>query len=404
MVSKLAMERGCYLIRIESMERGPHLHGTLRVDRGQAPDAEETVVTGDLYETTSQAACPAGNADGNRGIPIFPRSTYRSYLQVRSASIQSNDRLLVVADEYAYTPPRHPNQRGSFTSVPTPLTLDLTTSPSSPGHARYEGRARHGERDIGDASLTWVSPRLRRSELYVHTLPGAVAPAPVTDGGLPVYFDTVFERTGWELTIHASEIYAARPEGDRWSSGYLSQLLETVRAPDLTHDERWRVDLLVVPRGMDTGLGVMFDLVNRSAAACFSDGRYSAIHSAGYGAAAGRMQRDVPRAFLRNALHEVTHAFNQLDQHRLGADDNSIMTTTPRLAELLSIEGAVRFPEGIRLRHNDSVRHLLNHLPDPVVRPGGWPFGSWITADVPGLARQPVRYSRSPVARAVDSR
>jgi hypothetical protein len=230
-----------------------------------------------------------------------------------------------------------------------------------------------------------------------------VAPAPVTDGGLPVYFDTVFERAGWDLSVHSVELSAARSarsEGDGWTNADLGQLLETVRTPDLTHDERWRVDLLVVRRGMDTGLGVMFDLVDRSAAACFSDGRYSAIHSAGYGAAAGRMQREVPRAFLRNALHEVTHAFNQLDQHRLGADDNSIMTTTARLAELLSIEGAGRFPEDTRLTHNHEVRHLLNHLPDPVVRPGGWPFGSWISADVPGLARQSMRHN----SRAIDSR
>ena len=32
---------------------------------------------------------------------------------------------------------------------------------------------------------------------------------------------------------------------------------------------------------------------------------------------------------------------------------------------------------------NVTVRHHVVHMPDPVVRPGGWPFASWFGATVP---------------------
>jgi hypothetical protein len=44
------------------------------------------------------------------------------------------------------------------------------------------------------------------------------------------------------------------------------------------------------------------------------------------------------------------------------------------------------FPDQIKLAHNTTVRHHLNHMPDPVIRPGGWPFASWFPTGAPQAA------------------
>ena len=97
----------------------------------------------------------------------------------------------------------------------------------------------------------------------------------------------------------------------------------------------------------------------------------------------------MPRAFLRSATHELTHTLNQIHQEQETAADNSIMTTTPSVADVLG--GAATgepgvFPDQIKLAQNTNVRHHLNHMPDPVIRPGGWPFASWFPTGAPQAA------------------
>ena len=105
--------------------------------------------------------------------------------------------------------------------------------------------------------------------------------------------------------------------------------------------------------------------------------------------AANQKQRDVPRAFLRSATHELTHTLNQIHQEQETAADNSIMTTTPSVADVLGGPATGEpgvFPDQIKLAINTTVRHHLNHMPDPVIRPGGWPFASWFPTGAPQAA------------------
>ena len=80
--------------------------------------------------------------------------------------------------------------------------------------------------------------------------------------------------------------------------------------------------------------------------------------------------------------------------------DNSIMTTTPSVAEVLGgpNTGAPGvFPDQINLAVNTTVRHHLVHMPDPVIRPGGWPFASWFGNTVPeATTHRAVTCSRPP--------
>src|SRR5262249_49059873 len=119
----------------------------------------------------------------------------------------------------------------------------------------------------------------------------------------------------------------------------------------------------------------------------YSDDAYPTSDSAHFGSAANQEQRNVPRAFLRSASHEVGHGFNQQHQDLTfwgePGSDNSIMTTTPEVADYLYSSGTGVFPDDIFLGFNQHVRHHLNHFPDPVVRPGGMNFGAGHATPVP---------------------
>src|SRR5207249_11065088 len=120
------------------------------------------------------------------------------------------------------------------------------------------------------------------------------------------------------------------------------------------------------------------------------DDGYPSSDSLNFGAAANQQQRNVPRAFLRSVCHELGHGFNQIHQEQEGGADNSIMTTTPSVADALggpfTGEPGV-FPTEIALRFNDHVRHHLVHFPDIVVRPGGMTFGTGHSSTVPQADR-----------------
>jgi hypothetical protein len=100
----------------------------------------------------------------------------------------------------------------------------------------------------------------------------------------------------------------------------------------------------------------------------------------------------------------VTHTFNQIHQEDETAADNSIMTTTPSVADLLggpSTGAPGVFPDQIELNVNTTVRHHLNHMPDPVVRPGGWPFTAWRNQPNPPQATDRATFLSSELELAV---
>jgi hypothetical protein len=130
--------------------------------------------------------------------------------------------------------------------------------------------------------------------------------------------------------------------------------------------------------------------VPREGVASFCDDGYGANESGNFGTASNQKQRNVPRAFLRSATHETGHGFNQIHQEQEGGADNSIMTTTPSVANVLggptTGEPGV-FPDNINLAFNEHVRHHLVHFPDIAVRPGGMTFGSGHSSTLPQADR-----------------
>jgi hypothetical protein len=442
---RLDFREGCYQINFRPNVSLVSFEGTLRVDRS-APDggADNLIVSGDLYTirpvigpiTPVSPVSPidvdddgapipsapmsvAGALSAVDGplvplpirrptIPIFPRSRYHSYLKVTSVRAPvavpplAKCELTIIAEQFNYTQPPAGQFKGTFPSMPSrtvTLKLSKVAAPfpfSLTGGPFYEGRLFEGGVDKGSVTLGWVSKFFRRATLEIDTLVGAVRPAPVPDGaGGTEFFDTVFANIGWQLTVLQDQTNVPVPAGvvptDCWSSANLHALMTNVRNPATNLDAEWRVHMIVVPAKLGCSRGVMYDQIGvpREGCASFSDDGYPSSDSANFGAAANKKQRDVPRAFLRSATHELTHTLNQIHQEQETSADNSIMTTTPSVADVLGGPATGQpgvFPDQIKLAQNTTVRHHLNHMPDPVIRPGGWPFASWFPTGAPQAA------------------
>jgi hypothetical protein len=427
--AKRALREGCYALRFQPVSSTSSFRGTLRVDRS-APDGgpDNLIVSGDLYlippgdEPDREASLTADGAMPQQSlaaaasspaadrllprlrIPIFPRANYHSYLKVTSVTTTPGippglSGVTLAVEQFFYTHPAPGSFNGSFpTSASRTASIRLTGVPGAPPFTgpRFEGTWVEGGVVKGRVMLQWVSKFLRRVSVELDTLAGAIAPAPVPDGaGGKEFLDTIYAKHGWDLSVAVNETDVPVPPGvtatDCWSSANLHGLMTAHRNPTTDLDKEWRIHLMVVPAKLGCGRGVMYDQIDvpREGCASFSDDGYPSADSSNFGVAQNKKQREIPRAYLRSATHEITHTLNQIHQEQETAADNSIMTTTPSVADVLGGPTSGQpgvFPDQINLAVNTTVRHHLNHMPDPVIRPGGWPFASWFGNSVPQAA------------------
>lgn len=417
------LKEGCYSLyyRPKGLSWfGPVYRGTLRVehvglDRRISGDlysywafqqavwqaiafAEPELIRPELHQAL-QVELATGDAPDTGGvIPIYPRSDYYSYLACTGgifttlSSVGTKCWFALNFDEYRY---QHPATgfSGSFPTTPTRsirFVLNHTDTPDL-----YSGKAYEGSTELGTVSIRWVSPDFRRATLVMHTLQGAEAPPEVTDGGMTENFGTVFETAGWDLTVVdggtiqlPAALQGVQDPDDCWTRPNSATLMASVPGynPDEL-DKVWKARLIAIPAKVGCFRGRMFDNstgdpndVPREGAVTHSHDGYPRNDSSNFGAAEDGLQKDFPRAFLRSAAHEVGHTFNQIHQTYEGGADNSIMTTTPNVADVLADVG-LTFPGDINLAFNDMVRGHLRHLPDPAVRPGAMEFfGAAISA------------------------
>lgn len=415
---------GCYRLTVRPDSLKTTYHGTLRVDSAEGT----TTASGDLYRfsnrgfgeivgsttgTVSTAAFTAVRAPFGKfsellplrrlGIPIYPRNRYYSYLKVTgirriSFGSRRNCPLSITAQEYRYTQPAAGSFNGTFSPAPgaRTVTLSLQSAPAPFGFsgAYYTGTLLEGGVARGTVELGWVSPYFRRCTIEVDTLNGAVAPQPVpalasskaaAAGLADEDFRTMLGSAGWDARVEYDQVSIPTPAGVNatscWSDANLHNLMTTVRKATTDLDKEWRLHLVVVPAAMGCSRGIMYDQIGvpREGVASFSDDGYPTSHSSNFGTAANQTQRNTPRAFLRSASHEIVHGFNQVHQEGEGGADNSIMTTTPSVADVLGTAAGGApgvFPNDIQLEVNEHVRHHLAHFPDVAVRPGGLTFGT----------------------------
>jgi len=422
-VCSTSLKQGCYTIGFTPFGTsifGTRYRGTLRIEQlasglrfssdlyryrlldwitTQTPVLQQAQFLGAHKLQVDEAADTGGT------IPIYRRTDYHSYLRGTGAQLSSivpkgaPCTFRLDLEEFVYNQPAT-GFSGSFNPTPT-RNLRFVLAETLPD--LYLGTVFDGATAIGLVSIRWINSSFRRANLQLFTLQGAAAP-PANVGGTT--FASIFADAGWELaftdggTINLPANLSGVNINACWSATNLHTLMASVSTynPSVL-DSLWNVFLIAVPAQLvappnNCSRGVMFDstafganpnAVPREGSATFSDDGYPATEvpdGAGgshYDLAANQVQRNVPRAFLRSATHEVGHAFNQIHQGFELGNDNSIMTPTPSVATVLGTAGI--FPDQINLAFNDQVKRHLRHLPDPAVRPGAMDFfGSAIAA------------------------
>jgi len=415
------LRQGCYTLGFTPTGTpifGTRYHGTLRVEHV----GKGVRVSGDLYThrllddiivrwpleklaVYGRLRGAAGDTPGDEAadtggtIPIYPRRRYHSYLQGTGARLFTiipkggTCSFTLDFDEFVYNHPAA-GFSGSFNATRTRAVRFALRHTSTPDF--YSGEAYEGTTLLGTVSIRWVSEFYRRASLQLNTLTGFESP-PASVGTSTIA--TIFADAGWDVaftdsgTIPMPAALSGVTATACWSQADLHTLMSSVpgyNPADL--DSVWRVHLVAVPATLGCSRGIMFDSlaadpndIAREGSATFSRDGYPAadcpdgMGGSHYDAVAGQQQRNVPRAFLRSATHEVGHAFNQIHQGFEAGNDNSIMTPTPSVATVIGIGGT--FPDAITLAFNDTVRRHLRHLPDPAVRPGAMDFfGSAVSA------------------------
>lgn len=413
-ICKINLRAGCYRITLQPKTGTSIFHGTMRVEK----TGSRTIISGDLYRflnpsialpapvasaaTTSIRPAPSSFLPIKLGIPIYARNKYHSYLKVTNIKmpplLTAKCAFTLTAQEYVYTQPPPGQFNGTFPPAPGTRTIDLVLSNAvgPPGYTSvyFEGKVFEGGVEKGTFKMGWVSSFFRKATVEIDTLKGAVAPqaVPGISGSGTEDFKTVFKTAGWDLNVIYDQKNIPVPAGvvatNCWSSADLHALMLNVRNPATDLDKEWHFHLVVVPARLGCSRGIMYDTINvpREGSASFSDDGYPSSDSSFFGAAENKMQRNVPRAYLRSASHELGHGFNQIHQEQEGGADNSIMTTTPSVADVLGTAGTGEpgvFPDQINLGFNEHVHHHLIHFPDPTVRPGGMTFGSGHSSTVP---------------------
>lgn len=411
---KINLREGCYRITLQPKTGTSIFHGTMRVEK----NGSKNVISGDLYRflnplialpsalagavSATVRPAPSGFLPVKLGIPVYARDKYHSYLKVTRVKmpppVTPKCAFTLTAREYVYTQPPAGQFNGTFPPDPGTRTIDIVLSNAvgPPGYTSvyFEGKVLEGGVEKGTFKMGWVSSFFRKATVEIDTLTGAVAPqaVPAISGGGNEDFKTVFKTAGWNLNVVHDQKDIPVPAGvtatNCWSAADLHALMLNVRNPATNLDKEWHFHLIVVPAKMGCSRGVMYDQIGvpREGSASFSDDGYPAGDSSFFGTAQNKMQRNVPRAFLRSASHELGHGFNQIHQEQEGGADNSIMTTTPSVADVLGTAATGEpgvFPDNINLGFNDHVRHHLIHFPDPAVRPGGMTFGSGHSSMLP---------------------
>ena len=419
------LKQGCYTVHHTPTGAGlfsARFRGTLRVElTGAAPR-----ISGDLYryrlidpsvigstgelvrrpDLIDRLGTASDEAAATTTIPVYSRRSYNSYLRGTRANLFSRPtrgepcRFSLELEQFTYAHPAS-GFSGAFPATPNRrvrFALTHTSTADLYNGQLHEVHASGATTLLGTVSIRWISPFFRRARLQLNTLTGAVSPPTVSGNDIR----SIFSDAGWDVTmtdggsISLPPALAGVTTTACWSEANLHALMQSVpgyNAADL--DSQWRVHVVAVPATIGCSRGIMFDsalgsdpnAVPREGAATFSHDGYPASDfpvavGSQYDAATGQQQRNVPRAFLRSATHEVGHAFNQIHQGFEGGNDNSIMTPTPGVASVLGAGGT--FPDGINLAFNDRVKRHLRHYPDPAVRPGGMDFfGSAVAAPEP---------------------
>jgi hypothetical protein len=233
---------------------------------------------------------------------------------------------------------------------------------------------------IGSLKLGWVSEFLRKATIEIDSVEGVERPLHNGLTGIK-HFDwqKVFRKVSWDLIVAPGQtnVPPPAPDDDGWSDAELhASMLRWRDSADL--DAEWRIHLLCVKKIDTTPRGIMYDAFGTDSNNLPREGAAVATSSVigpGWGRASGLRFGAVPEAYFRAAVHEIGHALSLV--HNL--NNQHFMDTSDMIAAA-GEQTQHSFPDNIKWSFTDDDARRLKHWPDPVVRPGGMPFGFSHTA------------------------
>jgi len=371
-------QEGCYYIRLTPtslhIPSRYQYEGTMRIQRSGAT----ILASGDLYNTDickSPTFCPS-LSDNNRknNIPVFPRKQYAYYLRIidvqegESESPNPAQTLLLDMEHF-----RFDHSRGAW-GMGEALTAELKFSTAPDGIHYWLGNIRTRTNVVlGQMAAVWISPYLRQAVVEIDRASESECPLKNEKGD---DWQAIFRKAGWDITLEVSDENVKEPDDLSWSNSELHKaMLDYRKSADL--DNQWRYHLLAVHKLDDDVFGMMYDNtisgiddIPREGAAIAShviipgDDCWGKCKNARFG--------QIINPYFRTAIHEIGHAL--MLYHPDNPYENYIMQKTIQIAH--NAAAPMQFPDNIEWSFSPRDIHLIGHLPDIAIRPGGVSFGT----------------------------
>jgi hypothetical protein len=376
-----ALQQGCYYIRLMLTSlhtpSSSQYEGTLRIQR----TGDKLIASGDLYindfcKTPTYYPVLSENSNRKNIIPVFPRNQYARYIRVVRIKGNPDSGKDIVLELETF---RFDNKSCTWTRGET-FNVEVKFSTGLDGSQYWRGDIQTlSKRVLGHMVAVRVSPYFRQALIEIDRVAASDHPSH-NDGS---DWQAVFEKAGWNVAIEFSDEDVEEPEDHNWSNAELhKKMLVCRQSVDL--DKQWRYHLLAVRELEDKRDGVIFGVMYDSPESDINRTPREGVAVASevifpdkniWGKCRGKRFGECKEAYIRTAIHEIGHAM--LLYHPHNPHENYIMQRTVLVAH--NAYNAVppqQFPDNIEWSFSPQDIHLLCHLPDIAVRPGGVPFGA----------------------------
>ncbi len=383
---------GCYYIRLTptSLQTAPRYQyeGTLRIRRvGAAVSASGDLYKSDVCKDPVYIPSFTGDQSGAAGIPVFPRKHYGFYLRVSRLQLQAAGDSVgrMEMDMFRF------DQSNHTWASPEPVTVDFYLSTSSDGIHYWRGDLKNNAGIVkGNFLIVHIADHLRQAVVEIDRVKESPVPVMEPEARFPgERWREVFKKAHWDVTLDISDGNIEEPADQSWSNGELHEAM-TVNRGEEKLDREWRYHLLAVKNLDDGAFGIMYDNtikgvndIPREGAAVASHVTFSDLKD--WGDYKDKPFYSCKEAYVRTSIHEIGHAM--MLYHPDNPYENYIMQRTENIASHSSSRKS--FPHSIEWSFSPRDIHMLCHLPDIAIRPGGISFGT-PHQRIPGNAREEV--------------
>lgn len=369
------LQEGCYYMRL--IPTSLHIparfqyEGTLRIQR----TGGTIIASGDLYKKDfckSPTFCPSlsDTNDRQNSIPVFQRKHYAYYLRVTRIRVnpETGRDMVLEMEPHRFEYSNHTWSKREL------LTAEVKYSIGPDGIHYWRGDIQtQSEVVLGQMLLVRIAPYLRQAVIEIDRV--AVSECPL-ENEKGEDWQSVFTKAGWDVAVEVSDKDVEEPEDHSWSNAELHQkMLKYRESVDL--DKQWRYHLLAVRELDDRAFGMMYDNtiygvndIPREGAAIASHVLFPDENC--WGKCKGKRFGESTVPYFRTAIHEIGHAM--MLYHPDNPYENYIMQKTVQVAHNAALPQ--QFPENIEWSFSPRDTHLLCHLPDIAIRPGGVSFGT----------------------------